>query len=82
VRPHFIKLLRDQSWLSGAHGKAVKIVAPLVCSLPTGCRYRVILIERDYGEILDSQAAMIRRRGERCGIPAGAATACAGSMRA
>ncbi len=58
------RLLRDQSWLPGARGKAVKIVAPLVCSLPAGCRYRVILIERDYDEILESQAAMIRRRGE------------------
>jgi predicted AlkP superfamily phosphohydrolase/phosphomutase/tetratricopeptide (TPR) repeat protein len=58
------RLLRDQSWLSGARGKAVKIVAPLVCSLPAGFRYRVILIERDYDEILESQAAMIRRRGE------------------
>lgn len=51
-------------WVDGARGKAVKVVAPLVCSLPAGCRYRVVLIERDYGEILASQAKMIARRGE------------------
>jgi len=53
-----------QSWIGEARGKAVKVVAPLVASLPTGCPYRVILIERDYGEILASQAKMIARRGE------------------
>jgi predicted AlkP superfamily phosphohydrolase/phosphomutase/tetratricopeptide (TPR) repeat protein len=54
----------SRAWLGGACGKAVKIVAPLVCSLPPGCRYRVILIDRNYDEILASQAKMIARRGE------------------
>jgi tetratricopeptide (TPR) repeat protein len=53
-----------QTWVAAARGQAVKIVAPLVCSLPPGSRYRVILIERDYGEVLASQAEMIARRGE------------------
>jgi hypothetical protein len=57
-------MFRDRDWLGDARGKAVKIVAPLVCSLPAGQRYRVILIERDYDEILASQAKMIRRRAE------------------
>jgi hypothetical protein len=56
------KLLEDQSWLAHARGKAVKIVVPLVCSLPPGFRYRVLLIERNYTELLDSQAKMIQRR--------------------
>jgi hypothetical protein len=47
-----------------AHGKAVKIAAPLVCALPAGHDYRVLLIERDFSEVLDSQARMIARRGE------------------
>jgi hypothetical protein len=42
----------------------LKVVAPLVCALPAGSRYRVILIERDYDELLDSQAKMIAHRGE------------------
>jgi hypothetical protein len=58
------KLLEDQSWLVQARGKAVKIVVPLVSSLPPGFRYRVLLIERDYTELLDSQAKMILRRGK------------------
>ena len=58
------RLLRDQAWLADARGKALKVVAPLVSSLPAGCNYRVLLIERDYAEILASQAKMIVRRGE------------------
>jgi tetratricopeptide (TPR) repeat protein len=58
------KLMRDQSWLAEAKGKALKVVAPLVCSLPEGSRYRVLLMERDFDEILASQAKMIARRGE------------------
>jgi predicted AlkP superfamily phosphohydrolase/phosphomutase/tetratricopeptide (TPR) repeat protein len=59
------KLMQDQSWVGQARGKAVKIVAPLVCSLPPGCQYRVLLIQRDLDEILESQAKMIGRRGGR-----------------
>jgi len=58
------KLLRDQSWLAEARGKALKVVAPLICSLPAGYNYRVLLMERDYDEILASQAKMIARRME------------------
>ncbi len=58
------KMFREANWISEARGKAVKIVAPLVCALPIGHDYRVLLIERDFGEILDSQARMITRRGE------------------
>jgi tetratricopeptide (TPR) repeat protein len=56
-------MFRDQSWLTEAQGKALKVVVPLVCNLPRGCNYRVLLIERDYNEILASQAKMIARRG-------------------
>jgi hypothetical protein len=58
------KMFRDANWISEARGKAVKIVAPLLCALPIGHNYRVLLIERDFGEILESQARMITRRGE------------------
>jgi hypothetical protein len=57
-------LLSREDWLAEARGKALKVTAPLVCSPPAGCRYRVLLIERDYDEILESQAKMIERRGE------------------
>jgi hypothetical protein len=42
----------------------IESVAPLICSLPAGYNYRVLLVERDYDEILDSQAKMIARRTE------------------
>ena len=60
------KMFREgaHQWVDEARGKALKVVAPLVCSLPVGHRYRVVLIERDYDEILASQATMIARRGE------------------
>ncbi len=56
-------LYRDRSFMVQAKSKAVKIVAPLVCSLPPGFRYRVILLDRDLDEILASQATMMDRRG-------------------
>jgi hypothetical protein len=58
------KMFRDANWIGEARGKAVKIVTPLVCALPAGHNYRVLLIERDFSEVLDSQARMIARRGE------------------
>ena len=57
-------MFRDQSWLTEARGKALKVVVPLVRNLPTGCNYRIVLIDRDDDEILASQAKMIARRGE------------------
>jgi len=55
------RMFREQGWVDQARGKALKVVAPLVCALPEGCRYRVLLIERDYDEILESQEKMMRR---------------------
>ena len=58
------KLRQDSKWLPEATGKAVKIVAPLLTALPAGLPCRVILIERDLNEILNSQAQMLVRRKE------------------
>jgi hypothetical protein len=62
------KMLQDQEgvrgWIEQARGHAVKIVVPLVNSLPAGANYRVVLIERDADAILASQGKMIVRRGE------------------
>ena len=59
------KLMSDSRWLRDAKGKAVKIVAPLVPSIPRGIPLRLIVIERDLDEILASQEKMIERRGEK-----------------
>jgi hypothetical protein len=58
------KLRQDSKWLPEAKGKAVKIVAPLLAALAPGVPCRVILIERDLNEILNSQARMLERRRE------------------
>jgi len=58
------QLWRDATWLDDAVGKAIKIVCPLLRALPFDHDYEVIVIERDVGEVLASQATMLRRRGE------------------
>jgi tetratricopeptide (TPR) repeat protein len=55
-------LLQDATWLSGATGKAIKILVPLLGGLPAGLACRVILCERDLEEVLDSQQRMLERR--------------------
>jgi hypothetical protein len=54
---------KDASWLEQARGGVIKIVAPMIQSLPEGIPCRVILIERDLDDILASQRQMIERRG-------------------
>jgi predicted AlkP superfamily phosphohydrolase/phosphomutase/tetratricopeptide (TPR) repeat protein len=55
-------LLKDASWLGDARGKAIKIVAPLLSALPADLPCRVIFVERDLNEVLDSQEKMLVRR--------------------
>ena len=50
-------------WLGDARGKAVKVVSSLVRWLPDRFDYRVIFMERDLGEVIASQNAMLRARG-------------------
>ncbi len=57
----------DSSWLSEARGSAIKIVAPLLSSIPAPdarLQYRVIFMERDIAEIIQSQATMLKRLGK------------------
>jgi len=58
------RLLKDSSWLREACGKAVKIVAPLLTALPPDLPCRVLLVERDLDEVLDSQDRMLLRRSQ------------------
>jgi len=63
----------DKSWLRDARGKALKVVAPLLAGLPLkvfgaeknkvnqDIHYRVIYMERDMEEILNSQTKMLER---------------------
>jgi Sulfotransferase family len=54
----------DRRWLRRARGRAVKLVSPLLEHLPGGHTYRIIFMERDLGEVIASQNAMLARRGE------------------
>jgi len=54
----------DQSWLTDAEGKAVKMVSSLLTYLPPDHSYKVIFMRRRMEEILASQNRMLVRRGE------------------
>jgi Sulfotransferase domain len=58
------RLDKDASWLSAAVGKAVKIIYIFLYHLPRDHRYKVIFMRRGLDEVVASQKAMLRRRGE------------------
>ena len=57
-------LLKDSQWLFEGRGKVIKILVPVLAALPPDLDCRVILIERDLGEVLDSQQRMLVRRNQ------------------
>jgi len=59
------KIKDDASWLPDARGKAVKMVSQLLYDLPPSERYRIIFMERDMDEMLDSQEKMLKRLGRK-----------------
>jgi hypothetical protein len=54
----------DLSWLPSARGKAVKIISFLLTWLPEDHNYAVIFMHRHPDELIASQQAMLRARGE------------------
>ena len=50
---------KDNSWLSKAQNKSVKVVAPLLKYLDPKYRYKVIFMTRDLTEVVKSQQKMI-----------------------
>jgi hypothetical protein len=56
-------IARDQSFLDGARGKAVKMIYSLLSHLPLDREYRVIFMQRDLDEVLASQRKMLDRHG-------------------
>ena len=58
------KIKDDSSWLSGAAGKAFKMVSMLLYELPRKYEYRVVFIERDMDEMMASQVKMLERLGK------------------
>lgn len=55
-------LARDQSWLPLARGKAVKIIVQLLQFLPPELPCKVVLMQRDIDEVLESQATMLGKQ--------------------
>lgn len=56
-------LATDNTWLGSARGKAIKVISALLEHLPREHRYKVVLMQRDLDEVLESQARMLERRG-------------------
>jgi hypothetical protein len=54
---------KNPSWLPQARGKVVKMVSSLLYDLPAGETYRVIFMQRDIDEVLESQEKMLCRLG-------------------
>jgi hypothetical protein len=54
----------DPSWLAQAPGKAVKMVYQLLYALPKDYEFRVVFMQRDLGEVLQSQRKMLARLGK------------------
>lgn len=65
----------DASFLEVAVGRVVKVVAPLLPSLPPRYDYRIVFVERALCEVLASQRAMLAQRGQVAGIAEGGALA-------
>jgi hypothetical protein len=61
------KTKEDASWIKDASGKVVKMVYRLLYDLPAETQYRVIFMQRDLKEILDSQSKMLERSGKSGG---------------
>ena len=59
-------LSRQTQWMPETKGKCLKVVAPLLRSLPMskGLNYRIIFMERDLREVIASQNTMIDRLGK------------------
>ncbi|HBR95608.1 MAG TPA: sulfotransferase family protein [Opitutae bacterium] len=55
------RIAADHSWLAGARGQVVKIVTPLLLQLPATETYRVLMLHRNWEEILASQCTMRQR---------------------
>jgi predicted AlkP superfamily phosphohydrolase/phosphomutase/tetratricopeptide (TPR) repeat protein len=57
-------LQRDNSWLAEAKGRAVKLVAQLLPHVGRGSNYRIIFMEREMEEVLESQKRMLATKSK------------------
>lgn len=57
------RLKEDAAWMGRARGRVIKIVAPLLRYLPWEFQYRIIIMERQLDQVLESQRLMLKRLG-------------------
>src|SRR5262245_50492801 len=57
------RVKQDASWLPETRGKAFKMVSQLLYDLPASESYRILFMERDFDEMLQSQEKMLQRLG-------------------
>lgn len=57
-------LSRNKTWMKDAMGKAVKVISQLIFELPANYRYKIIFMERDLDEVIQSQHKMLIRDGK------------------
>ena len=57
----------DASWIPLARGSAVKIICQHLPVLPEGESYKVIFMDRNMKEVIESQKAMLDRKGRKGG---------------
>lgn len=54
------RLGHENSWMPDARGHVLKVVAPLIPALPDNLNYRVIFMDRDMDEVMESQSSMLQ----------------------
>lgn len=54
----------DKSWVREARGKCIKVISALLRELPSENEYRILFLERNLEEVIQSQNKMLQRRGE------------------
>lgn len=58
-------LAKNKKWLPQAKDKGVKVIAQLLKYLPMNYRYKIIFMERDVYEVVQSQQRMLQRDGKK-----------------
>ncbi len=57
-------LAKEHSWMEDAQHKVVKVIAQLLYYLPNTYRYKVVFMNRDMKEVIQSQQKMLGRKGD------------------
>lgn len=61
-----VRRLRDESsWFPEAKGHALKVIYALLKAVPEGVPARIVFMQRELGEVVASQLAMVARGGNR-----------------